>query len=678
MKMRCSFSAGLAGHTVPLASMLCSWYGCASLRIGLILWAAAWAASGAATAQTNSTSLADLAAQIKSAPLDPDECYRVRDFDFTREDARIYLTDGFLIFGKEVNGRRFSAVFVGEIDGGDAEILMFPPLRSERMSLAKFTESPNLSEHFRFAAFLFTDDTHGEIVRRLAEGYSGRKVPEAGPLYAEKYSSVVMNLAESLELRLVKDIMDRPNPEEGFFFASLRGNRMGNFDFVMDPMTRKGIRLGQFSVRARQPIFDMWTEFEPRSVTSGKRAPAREEYSVDHYSIDATLGPDLMLSALTRVRLTPRNDRKTIAMLLAQDMQISAARVGDELLEVYRPSAMRLNSFRRDRDTVFLVRLPPNARIGEPLELQIEHAGKVIQSSGNEVFFVGSRASWYPGAGSRFATYDLTFRLPRDLDFVATSETAEVSVEGDTAIHRVSVTHPVRTFGFNIGMYKTITVKRNGFTVNVMANKQVETALEPANRVIVVPSPSVPVGRRPATAPTTVTTVPAPRPDPTQRLREMAGEVVSLLESFTTALGPPPVQTIHVSPIPGNFGQGFAGMIYISTIAYLPEDQRPAYARDNYSKTFYSNLLLAHELSHQWWGNLVFSESDQDEWLMEGLATYSALMVYEEQKGKKAVAEVLRRYRDNLLADAGQGRILEEAGPIIWGERLVNSRDRNA
>ncbi len=624
------------------------------------------------------TTLADLASQVKNAGLDPDECYRVRDFDFTREDARIYLTDGFLIFGKPVNGQRFSAVFVGEIDGGDAEILMFPPLRSERMSLAKFTESPNLSEHFRFGAFVFTDDTYGEIVRRLAEGYAGRKVPEAGPLYAEKYGSLVKNLSESLELRLVKDIMDKPSPVEGFFFASLRGNRLGNFDFVMDPLARKSIRLGQFSMRDNRAIFDMWTEFEPRSVMSGKRESPGEEYSVDHYIIDATLGDDLLLSARTRIRLTPNSERKTIAMLLAQDMQISAARVGTQELEVYRPSAMRLNSFRRDRDAVFLVRLPDISLPGTPLELEIEHAGKVIQSSGNEVFFVGSRSTWYPGAGSRFSTYDLTFRLARDLNFVATSDAAEVSIEGTTAVHRISVQRPVRTFGFNIGKYKTITVKRNGFTANVMANKQLETALEPSNRVIVVPSPSVPAGRRSGVGAPTLATVPAPRPDPTQRLREMAGEVVDLLERFTKAFGPPPMQTIHVSPIPGSFGQGFAGMIYLSTIAYLPEGDRPGYARDTYSKTFYSNLLLAHELSHQWWGNLVYTESDQDEWLMEGLATYSALLMLEEQKGKKSVVEVLLHYRDNLLTDLGDGRELDSAGPIIWGERLVNSRDRNA
>lgn len=644
--------------------------------MALLLWLAL-AIFPACLSSQSPTALSELAAQIREAGLDPDECYRVRDLDFTREDARIYLTDGFLIFGKAVNGRRFSAVFIGEIDGGDAEILLFPPLRSERMSLAKFTESPNLSEHFRFAAFLFTDDTHTEVVKKISEGYGGRKVPDVGPMYAERHNAVVKNLSESLELRLVSDLLDDPDLSAGFFFASLRGLRLGTFDFVLDFASRKGIRIGQFSIQQRQPFFDMWTEFEPRSVTSGRREAQGDPYSVEHFEIDARLMPDLHLRATTTMRLIPRSERKTIAMLLAQEMKVTAARVGDVELEVYRPSAARLNSFRRDRDSVFLVRLPHSAKVGEAIDLVIEHEGKVIQSSGNEVYFVDSRGSWYPGGGFRFATFDLTFRLPKELDFVATSDSAEVTIEGDTAVHRVSVSEPVRTFGFNIGKYKTITMRRNGFTVNVMANQQIETALEPKPQVVLVPSPPVATGRRTSTA-QTLGTIQAVRPNPTQRLREMGTEVVNLLEIFSERFGPPPIKTINVSPIPGNFGQGFAGMIYLSTITYLPEGQRPAYARDSVSKTFFSDLLLAHELSHQWWGNLVFSDSDQDEWLMEGLATYTALMMLEQQKGSKAMLEVLRRYRDNLLADLGEGRTIENAGPIIWGQRLVNSRDRNA
>jgi hypothetical protein len=317
-----------------------------------LLIALLWAWSAPATAQS-ATGLTELANSIREAGLDPEECYRVRDLDLTREDARIYLTDGFLVFGKPINGRRFSAVFVGEIDGGDAEILMLPPTRSERMSLAKFTESPNLNEHFRFAVFLFTDETYREITKRLSEGYVGRKVSEAGPMFAERYDPVVKNLSASLELRLVRDIMDDADRSEGFFFASMRGARLGNFDFILDLSAQKGIQVGQFSSRNGQSIFDVWTAFEPRSILSGKRESPPEPYRADHFSIDATLEKDLQLKARTRIRITPITARKTIAMLLAEEMQIHAAWAGTRKLEVYHPASMRLNSLRKDRDSIF-------------------------------------------------------------------------------------------------------------------------------------------------------------------------------------------------------------------------------------------------------------------------------------------------------------------------------------
>ncbi len=38
---------------------------------------------------------ADLARQIAQADLDPAECYRVRDLTVTKDDLRLYFTDGF-------------------------------------------------------------------------------------------------------------------------------------------------------------------------------------------------------------------------------------------------------------------------------------------------------------------------------------------------------------------------------------------------------------------------------------------------------------------------------------------------------------------------------------------------------------------------------------------------------
>ena len=79
---------------------------------------------------------AGLGRAVISAGLDPSECYRVRDMEFSVDDARFYLTEGYLIFGKAVNGAPLTAVFSAEVEGGDAEILLLPPNRSERKSLA--------------------------------------------------------------------------------------------------------------------------------------------------------------------------------------------------------------------------------------------------------------------------------------------------------------------------------------------------------------------------------------------------------------------------------------------------------------------------------------------------------------------------------------------------------------
>ncbi len=98
------------------------------------------------------------------------------------------------------------------------------------------------------------------------------------------------------------------------------------------------------------------------------------------------------------------------------------------------------------------------------------------------------------------------------------------------------------------------------------------------------------------------------------------------LDFMTVQFGPPPLPYLAVTPIPGNFGQGFPGLVYLSTLAYLNPDQRPASLRDSSQETFFSELLEDHETAHQWWGNLVVPAGYQDEWLIESLANYSALL----------------------------------------------------
>ena len=48
----------------------------------------------------------------------------------------------------------------------------------------------------------------------------------------------------------------------------------------------------------------------------------------------------------------------------------------------------------------------------------------------------------------------------------------------------------------------------------------------------------------------------------------------------------------------------------------------------------FSEMLVAHELAHQWWGDMVTCESFHHIWLNEGFATYSEALYYEQAYGK--------------------------------------------
>src|SRR5262249_24774267 len=126
------------------------------------------------------------------------------------------------------------------------------------------------------------------------------------------------------------------------------------------------------------------------------------------------------------------------------------------------------------------------------------------------------------------------------------------------------------------------------------------------------------------------------------------------------------------------FGQGFAGMIYLSTLSYLPVSVRPLSLMSTTQQIFYSELLRAHEVAHQWWGNIVTAAAYRHEWLMEALSNYSALMFLESRKGPKFIATMLDQYRKDLLTKGLDGEATDSEGPVVQGRRLENSNNPNA
>jgi Peptidase family M1 domain len=600
---------------------------------------------------------ADLGHQLQQNSLDPDACYRVIELNFTREDLKIYLNSGYLIFTKPVDGLRTGAVFVANQEGGDAELLLMPPVRSERLSMATFTNSPNLNEHFKGAALIFSDDTAKELISEIEARGSIKKTPEMASLISGEWTSIMRNLTDSFVSRLVNDLISGDR-KTGLFYMAVQGLQLGTFDVLYDPTAHEQIFAGKLAYNDNRTYFDTWTSFPSRSVRNGSEAGPK--FTLDNFRIESTINSDLAMKAVTRFTLTPKRALGlTIPFAISSNMRATSGSIDGRPAEVFQRESIRSNLIAsNDNDLILLVTDHP-IDPSQPHEIEIHHEGHVIQDAGDGVYYVASRGNWYPRVGSELAKYDLTFRYPKNLSLVATGELTDDRTEGDTRITHRKTDVPVRFAGFNLGDFVEVSSAQKGFKIDVYANRHLEVALEPK-----APPPSL---RNPSAGAVPINANSAPRLD------LLAKDVAGALEFMTAQFGPPPLPYLAVTPIPGNFGQGFPGLIYISTLAYINPEQRPANLRGASIETFLSELLVTHETAHQWWGNMVIPAGYQDEWLIESLANYSALLLLEKNKGREAVDAVLAEYKSDLLAKLPTGRTLESAGPITWGFRLQSS-----
>ncbi len=137
--------------------------------------------------------------------------------------------------------------------------------------------------------------------------------------------------------------------------------------------------------------------------------------------------------------------------------------------------------------------------------------------------------------------------------------------------------------GFNLGKYEHARVTRGVYRVDVCANRALEPALQPKPLPLIdLQAGGILTRRQPDPLGDLARSTSGP--GPLDRMQEIATEVASALEFMVSKFGPPALPHLTVSPIPGAFGQGFPGLIYLSTLSYLrtlpgtaPPANRPAW-----------------------------------------------------------------------------------------------------
>ncbi len=643
----------------------------------LILWPFALLLVGATLqAETAKERFDDLLA----TRLDPQQCFRVRDVFLEREELKLYLTDGHVIFAEPYRGRDIAALFVKTDPNDTAEILVIPPTTRERQSVARYTGETVLNERFTNAMMLFTDNTAELLRASIARSEQSDSDPETGERLAKRWTPVMKNLLEGVSLRALTDIVVDAPVEHGFFAAALGGGRLGRFDAVVDPRLPQSVALGQTVYRNQRRFYETWTQFDGRSFREGKRESQSSGATLENYSIETTLRPDLSMEVVAEADLvTQTAGQQAFVMQLSKNLRVTELLIDSEPAD-YLQRGQATGSNRLGQATVFLV-LPEAANPGDRFRLKFRYEGTVISRAGNDVYLVESRASWYPRAEPSFSHFEMRFNWPSQLDLAATGTLVE-SGEGDgirSAVYRTE--NPILLAGFNLGRYVSATRQVEGYEIKALANRRVETKLEPKPLppVILMPQQqrSPRRRRRSSLGPPLPVVVPRTPPvilQPADRVEAVADESADAFRFFLDKFGPPLTSHVTISPIPGQFGQGFPGLVYASTLSYFRSNDGPLRGKSQEEKVFYSELLRPHEISHQWWGNTVAATHAADTWLLEALATYSSLLYLEHTNDREALDRELRRHRDQLLRKNESGETIESAGPVVLDDRLRSAK----
>ena len=74
------------------------------------------------------------------------------------------------------------------------------------------------------------------------------------------------------------------------------------------------------------------------------------------------------------------------------------------------------------------------------------------------------------------------------------------------------------------------------------------------------------------------------------------------------------------------------------------------YSESSVSGTRKSEGLIAHEIAHQWFGNMATEKSFGHLWLSEGFATYFTILYFENKYGKDTAIKMLKEDKEKVIA----------------------------
>jgi hypothetical protein len=589
--------------------------------------------------------------EAQAAALDATRAVQVRNVTLELGPAELRLENGLLAPSAAVAGRSVELAFFGQ-----GRFRIAPAEAVESRQLELFTGAPRLDVAIGRVVLVIGDEaTTAAVLERPTVALDDTQREALEGLLSEWHRSIErkqLGADAAATMALLHD-----PALQSYRAAWCHSEDLGTFFYRVDPTDTEQVKLGQFvplelDVVERHQIhrllrrerrrgrfltfdladlgdWDTWVSTTLRTE-AGAPLPGAPGFEPDSYTIDLQIGaPDPRASGSATVVLDSRTGlRRFATFALAPDLRVQAVRAGDSRALFWFVSRGALH-----------VMLPEPLAIGARTTIRISYEGQILESIEPGTFVLRYTDGWYPriGAVDR-ARYDVTLHWPGKHDLLASGRAVESTrVDGMRHERRV-LDLPADEFSFEIGTFDVRRERLGHIELEFGFSKTTYRSLTERDKQHVVRT------------------------------------VQQSLGFFEERFGAYPLDYLTVVTVPREWSQGFLGFVTLAHDHLRPNLSLLDLLRLRAPRT---ELTIAHELAHQWWGNKVGWVGYRDQWLSEALAEYSALSYRANSRTPPAVTGRAWGF-GSLLDETPDGRTLESLGPVVLGGRLVSSRSHEA
>ncbi len=589
------------------------------------------------------------------------EAVVVKELVLKRDAGTFTFHSGTLCFLAPVQGKVTGAVFTG-----NGSFRLAPPTSGEQRAISLLTGAPELDDTFTGLALRFTDSTYDEL---KSSGTKADGSCDAGPLHDAR-NAMRDKLHYNLDARILADVLS-PQPG-GLFLAFIHGKKYGNkMLFQIDPHGLPDLQPEEVAFLTFDEMrFGIWSSFHLAGEYADGSARSDQHNGfihIQHQQLDTQIERNAELLGKAATTVVAQSDGvRAVPFDLFRQLRIQS---------VTTSSGQALSYIQEDKnnDPDFWVILPAALKKGEQFTVVTQYSGKgAVTNEGGGNYYPVARSNWYPNSWfGDYATYDMTFRIPKGMKMAATGTLVGDKNDGDRDVSQWHSEVPLAVAGFNFGKFKEEEgrIAKFDYTVESFANKEtpdIINAIKNAADPQALPQQGALLTSRPEVALGTMGTTPM--------MKKALAEGALAVQLFSDYFGPLPYKHLAITQQTAfNYGQSWPSLVYLPITYFFDSTTRHGLGMDDAHGYF--KVVAPHEVSHQWWGHEVGFGCYRDQWMSEGFADFSASLYLQAvyPQGKE-FHTFWNDERELLLERNKEGFRAIDAGPVTLGYRLSTTR----